>query len=427
MGFQQALSGLNAATRGLEVIGNNIANVNTIGAKSSRAEFTDAYATSLTSTMGSAAAPAGVRVATIAQSFTQGNVSLTGNDLDLALNGSGFFQVSAIDGSTAYTRNGEFKMDKNGYVVTNGGAKLMGYATDIAGKRTDTTAAPIQLPTASTVLPQVTAAINARINLDARTAYNKDAPLTQISTTLITYDPQGVEVPVSLYFVKTDKANTWDVQASIGGSKPEKVGGLVFDASGNLKETLDAEGAPTGKSLLTLTVPEPEAEEGEDPETPPAAEGEDPEASEPREFTVDFAKSTQLGSAFSVNNLTQDGWAPGELNGIKIGTDGIITARYSNGQQQALGQVMVAGFTNPQGLAPIGGSMWVETAASGAAKRGSPGESGLGTVQSGALEESNIDLTAELVNMMNVQRSYQANAQTIKTLDSVMSTLLNMR
>jgi len=426
MGFQQALSGLNAATRGLEVIGNNIANVNTIGAKSSRAEFTDCYATSLTSTMGSAAAPAGVRVATIAQSFTQGNVSLTGNDLDLALNGSGFFQVTAIDGSTAYTRNGEFKMDKNGYVVTNGGAKLMGYATDITGKRTDTTAAPIQLPTANTVLPKVTSAVNARINLDARTAYNKDAPLTQISTTLITYDPQGVEVPVSLYFVKTDKANTWDVQASIGGSKPEKVGGLVFDASGNLKETLDDKGAPTGKSLLELTVPEPEAATTP-PATPPAADATTPDKPEPRKFTVDFAKSTQLGSAFSVNNLTQDGWAPGELNGIKIGTDGIITARYSNGQQQALGQVMVAGFTNPQGLSPIGGSMWVETAASGAAKRGSPGESGLGTVQSGALEESNIDLTAELVSMMNVQRSYQANAQTIKTLDSVMSTLLNMR
>jgi len=414
MGFQQALSGLNAATRGLEVIGNNIANVNTIGAKSSRAEFTDCYATSLSATMGSSATAVGVRVATIAQRFTQGSISLTGNDLDIALNGAGFFELTATDGSTAYTRNGEFKMDKNGYVVTNSGARLMGYGTDITGKRTDTNTSPIQLTTANTALPKVSSAINARINLDARTAFNKDAPITQISTTVITYDQQGVEVPVSLYFVKTEKANTWDVQASVSDSQPKKVGGLLFDASGNLKETLDEQGAATGKSVFSLSVPAPAAAAG-------AA------APEPRKLAVDFAKSTQLGSAFSVSNLTHDGWAPGELNGIRIGVDGVITARYSNGQQQALGQIMVAGFTNPQGLSPVGGGMWVETAGSGPPKRGSPGESGLATVQSGALEESNIDLTAELVSMMNVQRSYQANAQTIKTLDSVMSTLLNMR
>lgn len=423
MGFQQALSGLNAATRGLEVIGNNIANANTVGAKASRAEFADMYAASMASTAGSAALPAGVRVASISQKFTQGNISMTGNDLDLALNGGGFFQVTTTDGGTAYTRSGEFKMDRDGYVVTNAGGKLMGYATDIAGKRTNTTPGFIQLPTANTVMPKETGTMNARINLDARTQFNKDAPITQTSTTLITYDAQGVEVPVSLYFVKTEDANTWEVHASVAGSEPEKIGGLSFDANGNLVEALDAEGAGTEATLIELEIPAAQAEG----EGAGGAGGAGDAAAEPRKISIDFAKSTQLGSAFSVGNLTQDGWGPGELNGIKIGTDGVIMARYSNGQQQALAQVMVAGFTNPQGLSPVGGNLWIESAASGPAKRGAPGESGLATLQSGALEESNIDLTAELVNMMNVQRSYQANAQTIKTLDQVMGTLLNMR
>jgi flagellar hook protein FlgE len=142
---------------------------------------------------------------------------------------------------------------------------------------------------------------------------------------------------------------------------------------------------------------------------------------------LDISKVTQYGSAFAVSNLAQDGYASGELVGVKIGEDGVITASYSNGQKQAAGQVALADFRNVQGLAPTGGGNWVVTSASGEAVDGSPGVGKFGALRSGALEESNVDLTAELVNMMTAQRAYQANAQTIKTQDQVMTTLVNLR
>lgn len=394
MSFQQALSGLSAASRNLEVIGNNIANANTIGAKSSRAEFAEVYAASMGAT-GSAVRPMGVRVATIAQDFSQGNITTTGNDLDLAINGSGFFQVRMTDGTLAYTRNGEFKLDRDGYIVSNSGAQVMGFETDIDGVITNTTPGAIQLPAGGTIAPRATTAITAVVNLDARTPVaTATTPLTQTSTTLVTYDPQGIEVPVSLYFKKT-AANQWEVHASVNSDPPAVVGTLDFDANGVL----------TTAAPLSITLPAPLT----------------------GTYDVDFAGSVQLGTAFAVNELQQDGWAPGELNGIKIGSDGVIMARYSNGQQQALATVMLASFRNPQGLTPMGDNMWIESLASGGAVRGAPGESGLGSLASGALEESNVDLTGELVAMMTAQRSYQANAQTVKTIDQVMSTLLNMR
>ena len=409
MSFQQALSGLNAASRGLEVIGNNIANANTTGAKASRVEFADVYAASMNAA-GSSSMPLGVEIGAVSQSFTQGNITTTNNELDLAINGNGFFQITKTDGTSAYTRSGEFKVDKDGFVVTNNGAKLMGYKTDVDGVRTSTTPSTLQLPNTGPIEPKQTSVLVAELNLDARTpTATATTPLSQTSTSLMAYDSQGVEVPVSLSFVKTATPNTWEVYTSSGSGAPTKQGGLVFNTDGTIKETLDSGGAGTGKTTMDLPMTGSSGAVGT------------------WNASVDFGTSTQLGTAFAVAKLSQDGWAPGELASVKIGNDGVISARYSNGKQQAVGQVMLANFRNPQGLTPLGAGAWAATSASGSSILGAPGEGNLGALQAGALEESNVDLTAELVNMMTSQRTYQANAQTIKTLDQILSTLVNMR
>jgi len=209
-------------------------------------------------------------------------------------------------------------------------------------------------------------------------------------------------VPVGLYFQKTAN-NSWNVYTSVNGSDPAASTPfqLNFNADGSLNTT-------------TSTVPPLTLSSPNDPT---------------RTFTasLDLSRMTQVNARFAVSDLTQDGYTAGQLTGIKIEDTGVITATYSNGQTQAAGQVALVSFRNAQGLAPSGSGYWVETASSGQPVRGAPGEGTFGQLRSGALEESNVDLTAELVNMMSTQRAYQANAQTIKTQDQVMSTLINLR
>ncbi len=408
MSFQTGLSGLNASSRSLDVIGNNIANANTTGMKSSRAEFGDLVASSL-GVGGTAGAGIGVAVEAIAQQFTQGNINTTGNSLDVAINGGGFFQLTQPDGSIAFTRDGSFKLDKDGYIKTNTGANVMGYPTDKLGNATSVTAQNLQLPTSAPIPASATTAITAEFNLDARAPEAATAvpptPRTTYGTSLTVFDSQGNTVPVSLYFERMAPSGTtpnvvdnWDVYdvASAG----TKLFTMSFNSAGALV-------APATAPTLTIATPSTV--------TPVIA------------ATLDISKATQFGSSFSVSNLTQDGYAPGELTGLNIGENGVITTRYSNGQTQAAGQVMLADFRNVQGLQPLGNNNWAATYASGLAVQGKAGDGKFGALRAGALEESNVDLTSELVNMMTAQRAYQANAQTIKTQDQVMSTLVNLR
>lgn len=406
MAFQTGLSGLSAASRSLDVIGNNIANANTTGMKASRAEFSDVVASSI-GTGGGNNAGLGVAVDTVSQLFTQGNVSITGNDLDIAVNGAGFFQLQMPDGTTSYTRAGNFKMDNVGNIVTNAGAKVMGYPTTIAGVATSTTPAPLTLPTGAPIAANATTAITAEFNLNASAPIASTVvpptPRSTYGTALTAYDSQGVALPVSLYFTKVTPTvagtDQWAVYDSLN-PLAVPVGNLVFDATGQLTS-----GTPFN---LTLT---------------PAA----PSIVPPFIASVDVSKATQFGAPFGVTNLTQDGYPPGSFTGMKISENGVITARYSNGQTQAAGMLALADFRNVQGLAPIGGNNWVETFASGQSLLGQPTQGKFGGTRAGALEDSNVDLTAELVNMMTAQRAYQANAQTIKTQDQVMQTLVNLR
>lgn len=406
MSFQTGLSGLNASSRSLDVIGNNIANANTSGMKASRAEFESLVAAS-SSAGGGTAAGIGVGISAVTQKFGQGNINVTGRDLDLAINGGGFFELRNPDGTTVYTRDGSFKLDKVGNLVTNSGASVMGYPTTLAGVATSTTAQPLTLPTSAPIAASQTSAIVSEFNLDARVPIASTVvpptPISTYGTSVTTYDSQGVPVPLTLYFSKvtptTAGTDEWAVFDDPAGAT---VGSLVFDALGKL-DTVN-----TTFSGLTLTPPAPSIV----PAFP---------------VTVDVTKVTQYGASFSVSALSQNGYPPGEFVGLKINSTGVISARYSNGEVQAAGQIAMTDFRNVQGLNPTGGGSWSESSASGPPVQGAAGAGKFGAINAGALEDSNVDVTEELINMMTAQRSYQANAQSIKTQDQVLSTLVNLR
>lgn len=418
MSFQQGLSGLNSSSKNLDVIGHNIANANTVGMKASRAEFAEVYASSINASGGTNSG-IGVTVAATTQIFTQGNITVTGNDLDVAINGSGFYELTMPNGSMAYSRAGMFKLNNEGQVVTNIGGQLMGYPTDSEGTRLSFTTQPLSLPTGGPIPARATSNISTEFNLDARApvfnTVSPPTPLSKYGTSVIAYDPQGLEVPVGLAFQKTG-VNEWTVYRSVNGSAPAQSTPptvLRFNDDGTLRTTptLDASGnVVTPASVMppiTLTSP-----------NNPAVTF---------NATLDYGDATQFGIDFAVNNLEQNGYRPGELTSLKINESGVITASYSNGQTRAAGQIALVNFRNVQGLQPTGNGNWQANFATGEPVHGAPGEGKFGSLRSGALEDSNIDITGELVSMMTAQRAYQANAQTIKTQDQVFSTLLNLR
>lgn len=406
MSFQTGLSGLNASAKNLDVIGNNIANANTVGSKVSRTEFAAVVASAIGPSGGGGAAGGGigVEVSTISQQFSQGTINITGNNLDCAVNGGGFFQLTLKDGSTAFTRDGQFKLDEEGNLITNSGANVMGYATDVDGNATSTSLSKLVIPAGAPIAANATSAVTASFNLDARAVVAASAtpptPYTTYGTTMNGYDAQGVPVPIRMYFIKT-AADAWDVYDGDPAGTGTNLGSLTFDNAGNIL-------TPAPATLnMTLTSTNPNIA--------------------PFVVTVDVSNATQYGTAYAVTDLKQDGYTAGTLTGVSISEQGVITTRYSNGQSQATGQLALADFRNVQGLKPVGKGNWVETPSSGQPIQGEPGQGNFGTINSGALEASNIDLTAELVAMMTAQRDYQANAQTIKTQDTVLQTLVNLR
>ena len=507
MSFQQGLSGLNAAAKQLDVIGNNIANASTVGFKGSTTQFADVYANALNGA-GGMSPGIGVKVAGIAQQFTQGNIESSGNPLDIAINGAGFFRMEQA-GVVQYSRNGQFSLDKQGFIVNAQGAKLTGYGLGANGQLSAGAPVPLQIDT-SDQPPKVTKNVIAQLQLDSRsqpptntpfdpsnpTTYNKQSPMS-------VYDTLGNPHTLSTYFVKTE-AGTWDVYTSMNGVdktaldvagvtltdagvtgarttwdnapaagkaaalnayaataaeavrakaveanptmsaesqqallaaantaasvlgaspeqvnaailsalkvEPKKLGTLNFDTNGALNmATSGTEGMFNGKFSTSLPVVPSTGAEQQIP------------------VVFDFAGTTQYGTSTSEKRLEQDGYKPGTLQRFTTGADGTILGQYSNGETKALGQVVLANFTNQNGLEPLGNNAWAETSNSGVPLIGTAGTGGMGVMQSSATEASSVDLTAELVNMITAQRVYQANSQTIKTQDSVMQTLVNLR
>ena len=458
MSFQTGLSGLNAASRNLDVIGNNIANANTTGMKQSRTEFSAIVASTLGSA-GNSGGGIGVGVAAVTQQFSQGNLSITGNNLDVAINGGGFFQLKQPDGTSAYTRDGSFKLDKDGFLKTNGGANLLGYSTDRLGVRTS--AAPdvsLRLPTGASIPAKLTSTVTAEFNLDARARPAAGVPAvpavianpaatppvvgvlavpaipstprSTYATSVNVYDAQGVASPANLYFEKAaTPANAWNVFSTLTNTgtltapNPAPLFQLTFDNAGKLTGPILPATPTDPKNVGKLGFVIPASSfASNNPNSPPAIGG---RFGTPFDLVLDGL--TQFGNEFAVSSLEQDGYSSGDLVGINIEENGLIAARYSNGQTQFNGQIALANFRNVQGLSPQSGNAWAATFESGNPTTGEPGAGRFGGLRAGALEDSNVDLTAELVNMMTAQRAYQANAQTIKTQDQVMSTLVNLR
>jgi flagellar hook protein FlgE len=424
MSFQQGLSGLNAASKQLEVIGNNVANANTVGFKQSRAEFADVFANSLTGGGGTQIG-IGTSLSTVAQQFTQGNVTSTNNSLDIAINGGGFFRMTN-NGAVTYSRNGQFKMDKDGFIVDAASKHLTGYAADSAGILQK--GAPVDLKiNTSDLQPKATAKIVGLVNLDSRkatpavTPFDPTDPTTYNDSTAVTvFDSLGNSHTLQSFFVKTAAPNVWSVFTTADGisttALPTPSATLTFPATGTGLNPTSVPASPTPVTFAPLNPP-----------IPPATIPTIPTGAAAMALTIDYSSSTQFGSNFSINSLSQDGYTSGRLAGFNTGSDGTIVGRYSNGQSRTLGQVVLSSFANPNGLQSLGGNAWSESSTSGAPLVGVPGSGTLGVMQSSAVEDSNTDLTAELVNMITAQRYYQANAQTIKTQDQVLQTLVNLR
>lgn len=402
MAFRIAVSGLNAATAALDVAGNNIANSSTTGFKIARADFADVFATSNLGTTQDAIGQ-GVQLAAVTQQFTQGNIAFTDNSLDLAVNGQGFFVLQDPSGGRTYTRAGAFGVDKDGYVVNPSGKRLVTFQAS-GGVVTGATGT-LQISTAN-IAPQATTQMQVGVNLSSvatpptvpfdptvNTSFNN-------STSTSVYDSLGVEHLATLYFRKTG-VNAWESHLVVDGDNTQTttVQNLTFDGNGQLTSAM-----PVSYGTFTPT-----------------------DGALPFTMNIDYTGSTQLASNFGVNSLTQNGYTTGRLNGIDIGEDGVVLARFTNGQSQAQGQVALANFSNPQGLQPVGDTAWAESNASGAALVGAPGTASLGLLQAGALEESNSDLASQLVNVIIAQRNFQANAQMIRTEDEVTQTIINIR
>ena len=414
MGYGQALSGLDASSQALDVIGNNIANSATVGFKTARAEFADVYANSLWGSS-STAVGIGTSVAAVAPIFTQGNITTTGNPLDIAINGQGFFR-EVNNGVATYSRDGQFSLNANGDIVNSTGAQLTGYPAGPNGSISSTPPQPLTLSTAP-VPPSASTTANFTLNLPANATpptgtFSPTNPTTyNSSTSMSLYDSLGNAHTMTMYFVNSATPGTWDVYGTVDGtSLPTQLGSMTFNSSGALSGvnsgTATGSTNPAGTMSLAFTPTN---------------------GANPVNVAVSFPSSTQYGVPFAVSSNIQNGYTTGQLAGFSIGSDGTILGNYTNGQTVAQGQIALANFTNPQGLAALSNNQFAETSASGAPVVGAPGSGSLGSLQSGALEQSTVDLTTELVNMISAQRAYQGNAEMIKTEDQVQQTLMTLR
>ena len=450
MAFKTALSGLNAAQTDLNVIGNNIANVSTFGFKKSRAEFVDVYAASYQG-ISRLQAGSGVRVAQIQQNMSQGLTTYTDNNLDLAIQGRGFFMVND-GGQTLFSRSGMFSPDNQGYVVNSRGQRLQVYPANTDGTFNTGTTADLQLSTAEGP-PSQTTAVEVGINLNSEETppanlgyvpFDPANPLTyNYATSVTVYDSLGATHLSTMYYVKEPAPliNSWSVYTAVSDTVDDQNGVLVGAGAGDGYAEPETAGlaynnyidgphtlefSPGGTlNLVDGAAPLPinfsfnidnGATSGTTLGGPPYLD-----------FTMDYQRATQYANDSGVSFLTQDGYATGLLTGVDVSDNGVVFANYTNGVATPLGKIALANFQNPQGLQSAGDSTWLETYDSGENRMGEPGTGNLGLIQGGALEDSNVNLSEELVALIVAQRNFQANAQAITTENTVTQTIIQIR
>ncbi|MCJ8285079.1 flagellar hook protein FlgE [Halomonas sp.] len=416
MGFSQALSGLNAAADSLDVLGNNIANSQTVGYKSGSAQFADVFANSQIGL--------GTKVSTVLQDFSGGNLESTNRPLDLGISGDGFFRMEQ-NGQVVYSRNGQLTMTPDGYLQNAQGARIMGYGVNAAGA-VQVGGQPEVLQIEADEMPaSATTEVSTTFNLDSRKVAGEDLNSVTLagsdgstgvpidyhySNNFTAYDSLGNPRNVTVYYEKTGD-NQWTATTAMDGmvlmdgatpAEPQTMD-MTFNENGQL--------TTPGNGQFALTFP-----------NDPFLGGANDMA-----LTFDISGSTQFGNNASTTSLNQNGYTSGALVGISIDSDGTVVRSYSNEQTRPAGQIALASFRNPEGLSPAGDNTWAATDASGQELVGAPGTGLLGGIQSGAIETSNVDMAKELVSMIVTQRAYQANSQTIKTQDEVLQTAINLR
>jgi flagellar hook protein FlgE len=402
--FSIALSGLTAANANLDVTANNVANANTVGFKSSVTQFADVYAAGATN-LNTTVTGEGVRVASTAQQFTQGNITTTASNLDLAISGNGFFTLKDANGYV-YSRNGQFQEDANGNVISATGQALQVYPPLASGGFNTGTLQDLNLQTTLSA-PSATTGGTVALNLPANATAPTVAPFDPTnpqtynqSTSTTVYDSLGNAYPATFYFVQTATPNQWNVYMTVNGTQVGTAQTMSFSSTGAVTPSSAGTLSFNGFTL--------------------------PGGANPMNMTFDFGTTTQYGSQFGVNSLTQNGYATGQLSTVSIDPTGVVSAVYTNGRSTQLGQVALANFPNPQGLKQLGSTHLSETFASGIFVPGAAGSAGFCFVLSGALESSNVDLTNELVNMITAQRAFQANAEIITTANQLSQTVINM-
>ena len=450
--FFSATSGINATSRALSEIGNNIANAQTVGYKSRTVSFGDLFGATVggggTST--ALVEGRGVRVLGIDPSFTQGSLQTTSNALDLAIDGDGFFQVNDASGNTFFSRAGQFNINSTGNIVNPAGLTLQGYQADAAGNINTGSLGDLVLATTQQS-GTATTSVDMSGNLLSNSLATVPAPTTaqlladpsnpaisQFSTGVRVFDSQGTGHDLTVYFTKT-AANTWnysviaqDSEVTVTAGNSDAVSGNALVAQGTLGFSgtglLDTESAITyfnaGGTGIDFTSP---------PLSPiPTAPNPD------QQIAFDFGTSIttdggagtdgmlQQGSPSVLLTLSQDGFANGTLTGTSIGEDGIISGRFSNGTTRNLGQVALTRFINPDGLQPIGRNLFIQSGDSGAPLVGTPSLGSFGKVFASTLETSNVDLGDELVNMIIMQRGFQSNARIITTTNDLLGELVNL-
>jgi len=419
MTFGIALSGLDAAQSDLNVTANNIANSQTTGFKSSQSNFAELYADSTVAA--NTQIGNGVQLQQVEQSFGQGDVETTGNSLDMALSGSGFFTVSQ-GGAQEFTRAGSFTTNNDGDVVNAAGQNLQVYAANANGTFNTTSLANLQIPTGESA-PQATTTGNLDFNLPAdatppavtapatlETAFTPtNAATYNESTSMTIYDSLGAAHTASFYFVNTG-ANTWNAYEFVDGKQVNANADpvqLTYSNAGQLQTVTDAAGGTNPDAISFGTY---------QPTTGAAAMA----------VGYNLDTSTQFGEDFGVTGVTQNGFTTGQISGVSVSASGVVQANYTNGQSTNLGQVAVANFADQNGLQQVQNTNWVQTFASGQPVFGQAGGADFGTIQSGSLEQSNVDITAQLVNMITAQRAFQANAEMVSTDNSITQTIINI-
>jgi flagellar hook protein FlgE len=411
MSFGIALSGLDAAQSDLNVTANNIANSATTGFKSSNSNFAELFAVSPQGVSDTQIGN-GVQLQQVEQQYSQGDIQTTGNSLDLALSGNGFFTVSS-NGADQYTRAGSFQTNSAGEVVNAAGQNLQVYAPTASGAFNTTSLTNLVIPTGDSA-PAATTTAAMSFNLPAGSTAPTATPFSPAnansynqSTSLTVYDSLGAAHTASMYYVNTG-GSAWDAYEYIDGAAVNATPvQLTYSNSGALTGVVDAAGGtnPDAVSFGAYT-----------PTTGAAA----------LNVTFNLSSTTQYGDTFGVTSVTQNGFTTGQLSGVSVSSTGVVQANYTNGQSSSLGQVAVANFADQQGLQQVGNTNWVQTYASGQPVYGQAGGAGVGLIESGSLEASNVDITAQLVNMITSQRAFQANAEMVSTENAITQTVINI-